>query len=331
METLRKDVVEIVTGLRDRPMEELVTYDLKRDWRREEAGDPWRLMCLYKKDKSPAGDCDVSLRSMVIYWLAFGFADWRLCPDGRGNFQLEKEGAGYAVRGDTMNSYATTAHAYFRMKGLEKGKGTWHDAILEDYGRFAPLYCGPFADFVNVCHTVGNMLPIPSGDLNRARGIGPTKDYFDLYITWLFEYIGEVVQRHGDRLIRGVSFTSELFPGVGELIEFLGSYKSWDAYVRANHLEGFCQSYVENGVTHFTEGLPLWKGHRFSRGALPRNTAECEDYFKNASERILARGRQIITAVKKTLADYERQGHTPETLADRLLDTQKKTQKGESV
>ena len=330
MKTLQKDIVEILEELRDRPTEELVTYDLKRDWWRETSVDPWRLMCLYKKDKNPVGDCDVSLRSMVIYWLAFGFEDWRLCPDGRGNFQLEKEGSGYAVRGDTMNSYATTAHAYFHMKGLEKGNGTWHDAILEDYGRFAPLYRGPFADFVNMCHTVGNMLPIPSGSLNRARGIGPTKDYFDLYVTWLFEYTA-TAQRHGGLLFRGVSLTSELFPGVGELIEFLGGYESWDAYVRANYLEEFCQSYVENSVTHFTQGIPLWSGHRLSRGALPQNTAECEDYFKNASERILARGQQIIMAVKKTLADYERQGYTPETLADRLLDTEKKTQKGESI
>lgn len=321
---LQERIVKILAELRDKPVNELVTYDLKLDWRFEASVDPWRLMCLYKKDKSPAGDCDVSLRSMVIYWLVFGFSDWRLCPDGRGNFQLEREGKGYAVRGDTMNSYATTAHAYFRMKELEglRGDRTWYDAILADYEKFAPLYQGVFADFVKVCHTVGNMLPIPSGDLNRARGIGPMKDYFDLYVTWLHEYV-RTSEKFGNPLCTGVIFTSEVFPGVGELIEFLGGYESWDSYVQKNYLEKFCCRWEQDGETHFSEGDPLWYRHRISHSVMPQTVEECESFFQNASQRILARGRRIIAAVKEKLADYESLGCSIEDLANRMLKTER--------
>lgn len=248
MKTEKENIVNILRELRDRPVEELVTYDLKRDWWREGPTNPWRLMCYYKKDSGPVGDCDVSLRSVVIYRLAFGFEDWRIRPDGRGNFQLEKGGMGYVVRGDTMNSYATTAHAYFRLKGLERIRDgrSWYDAVLEDYDKFAPLYRGAFTDFVRLCHTVGNMLPIPSGELNRARGIGPMKDYFDLYLNWLFEYMAteEIDRLNKNRrekgyLSAGVYAASELFPGIRELIDFLTCYENWDHYVRQNYLEEF--------------------------------------------------------------------------------------------
>lgn len=325
MKTLKQDIDNILEELRDRPVEELVTYDLKRNWWQESTVDPWQLMCYYKKDKSPVGDCDASLRSMVIYWLAFGYKDWRLCPDGRGNFQLEKEGVGYAVRGDTMNSYATTAHAYFRLKGMEKGNGTWYDAILNHYDSFAPLWQGAFADFVKLCHTVGNMIPIPSGGLTRARGVGPMKDYFDLYLTWLFEYIAQTNEREGayrDRLFSGISFASEVFPGMGELIEFLAPYESWDAYVRRNYLEVFCQHRRDNGETYFTKGLPLWHNHRSSNGVLPQSAEECEEFFQNAAERILTRGRQIILAIKGKLTDYAHLGLGLDELAGQMLGTE---------
>ncbi len=319
MKTDQEKLTEILKSLQDKPVEELAGYDLKRDWWRETEVDPWRLMCWYKKDKSPAGNCDASLRAMVLFWLVFGFDEWTIRPRSgqEGNYQLEREGVGYAVRGDTMNSYATTAHAYLRMKRLEavRGNRTWYDAILEDYDAFAPLYKGPFARFVESCHTVGNLLPIPSGGFNSARGLGPTRDYFDLFLIWLFEYMER------PEFFQYVAFTGDIFPGVHQLQWFLCTYDGFDDYIRRNLLEEFSHSCVQNEQIHFVEGLPLWPGHRFG-SILPQNAEECETFFQNASERISARGARIVTAAKERLAAYDGGGLSMEALAEKMLGTE---------
>ena len=49
---------------------------------------------------------------------------------------------------------------------------------------------------------------------------------------------------------------------------------------------------------------------------LPINPEQCTAYFHNAGERITARGKSIITAVKSRLNEYEEAGFKPNDLAE---------------
>ena len=70
---------------------------------------------------------------------------------------------------------------------------------------------------------------------------------------------------------------------------------------------------------------PLWMSEstnlfeQFVKGdqtLLPINLEQCTAYFHNAGERIIARGENIIKAVKSRLDEYEKAGIGSERLAE---------------
>lgn len=51
----------------------------------------------------------------------------------------------------------------------------------------------------------------------------------------------------------------------------------------------------------------------------PQAEGECEAFFQNVSERILARSQRIIMAVKEKLAAYAQDGCSLEDLSNQML------------
>lgn len=117
---LVEEIVRIIGELRDGDVDKLARYDLKLDRNRTEE-HPWKRLCSYKSEKDLDSECDKSLRIMIIFWLSFGFNRWKIRRKGD-NFELRSKEKLFVVRGDVMNSYATTARIYLSLKGVLKNK-----------------------------------------------------------------------------------------------------------------------------------------------------------------------------------------------------------------
>ena len=162
---------------------------------------PWQKMCVYKVSDGDGVDCDVALRNVVIYWLAFykddEMQEIREQDEKPGSYELVSKQGGI-LRGDTMNSYATTVHEKLNMlpdtpknkeimkaKGIitgKKAKNTkryyldpmnkfpakkswyWDAVVLEHYEYFKEILSSDFGElemFVSLVHTLGNFIPVP--------------------------------------------------------------------------------------------------------------------------------------------------------------------------
>ena len=307
---LVEEIVRIICELRDGDIDELVRYDLKLDRNRTEE-HPWKRLCSYKSEKDLDSECDKSLRIMIIFWLSFGFNRWKIRRKGD-NFELRSREVPFFVRGDVMNSYATTARIYLSLKGVvENNRQSINELVLEHYDnvqRLRKLYemNTDFAEFIKLCHTVGNILPCPSGDLNGARGIGPSNDYFDIFLMWVQKYF-----EYGEGFAAGVS----LFPGGREFLAYISGYEDFQDYIRRNFLQDFVKK--KSGTMAVS---PLWMSESTNlfgdQTLLPINLEQCTVYFHNAGERIIARGKSIIKAVKSRLDECEKAGIGPERLAE---------------
>lgn len=309
------EIVRIICELRDGDVDELARYDLKLDCNVTKE-HPWKRLCSYKSEKDLDSECDKSLRIMIIFWLSFGFNRWKIRRKGD-NFELRSREVPFVVRGDVMHSYATTARIYLSLEGvMDNKRQNTNGLVLKHYNNeqmLRKLYKTntDFAEFIKLCHTVGNILPCPSGDLNCARGIGPSNDYFDIFLMWVQKYF-----EYGEGFAAGVS----LFPGGREFSAYISDYNDFDDYIRRNFLQRFVKK--KSGAIIVS---PLWMSEstnffeQFVKGGqalLPINSEQCTDYFHNAGERIIARGKSIIKAVKSRLDEYEKAGIGSERLAE---------------
>lgn len=216
-----------------------------------------------------------------------------------------------------MHSYATTARIYLSLEGvMDNKRQNINGLVLKHYNNeqmLRKLYetNTDFAEFIKLCHTVGNILPCPSGDLNGARGIGPSNDYFDIFLMWVQKYF-----EYGEGFAAGVS----LFPGGREFLAYISDYEDFQDYIRRNFLQDFVKE--KSGTMAVS---PLWMSEstnlfeQFVKGdqtLLPINLEQCTAYFHNAGERIIARGENIIKAVKSRLDEYEKADIRLERLAE---------------
>lgn len=147
---LSEKILNILLTLRDQSVEEIANYDIKDEWDTvgtarckaqhggihipKDSSNPWIKKCCHYINCLDV-DCDVALRSVVIYWLAFlknfGKADgWRIERQENAfeKYQLRKDGEEMLLRGDTMNSYATPV-----IGGKGSAKGLLRRYFLNKY------------------------------------------------------------------------------------------------------------------------------------------------------------------------------------------------------
>lgn len=277
---------------------------------------PWQKMCCYKISGSNGVDCDAALRSTVIYKLAFGGGE--IVPKKR--IYLLKHN-GFILRGDTMNSYATTVHEFLRTYVHEeekvkefltktksdvwgtrnRRKANWEVCILENYDYFSGIRLSECQKFFDLYHTVGNFIPWPDG-CNVPRGSGPVKDYWDLTLKCIHQWYQDnknLTMPSNDALLH--LFGSQMVIFHDWLASYGQGMDGWDNFVKRN----FLQDFVENGKPR-----ELWGGHfdTWEKGGFTRTAAmptgpQFKDFFANASEWIEARGKKIAEAVKAALEE----------------------------
>lgn len=264
----------------------------------------WQRLCCYKI--STGVDCDAALHSTVIYQLAFGGGE--LMPKKK-TYLLKRDGV--ILRGDTMNSYATTVREYIRkiwlpahksemlergiIQNNQKGGWTvsesyrdmsrdnyWDAAILAHYDYFKDILPGGAEAFFRLYHTAGNFIPAPLEF--QSRGGRPVCDYWDLTLACVYHYY------------TGIQYPLSWIvqnEGIPVCHRWLDSFGTWNGFVERNFLQDFIGP----------DGTPkeLWTGH-FTNGAMPRDTADFEQFFTNASAWIAKRGKRVALAVQAALA-----------------------------
>lgn len=216
------------------------------------------------------------------------------CPLLRGLFQ--RQFPGREASGDTMCSFSSTANEIFKEKegpaifgGKKWGKVATVGLYASRPDRVRAILngCGA-ANYLKAVYTIGNFIPVPSGF--QRRGMGPSKDYWDLALMCIYNYYAEKKgwppawpQYTLTWLLSGNETALPLCK------KWLDSYEIWDAFVEGN----FLQDFVENSC-----GMPkpLWTGH-FDSNVLPKNEEQFKAFFTNAAKWITARGDKIAKAL----------------------------------
>lgn len=383
--TLTEKILEVLQQLAQQSVEEITALDAKNGqepgcpayreaylrgaavamaplgWQPGEGWDrmtPWQKLCVYKVSDTAGVDCDASLRNAVLFALAYGLLDegWRVerRREAEGYYQLRLPGkSGWVLRGDTMNSYATTIHGYihrvlgdaygdellgrqivdpqrtrsgrlnlqdrYYYNAKTKAKNPWERAILAQYDFFRQTETSAQQAFFRAVHTVGNCMPVPfgvegEGAFNSPRGVGPSKDYWDLALGCIYNHYarqtGEpVLTRQGeDRytlawLLEGKAADRETRDRktrahLALCQDWLAGFGSWPRFVEKN----FLQDYVEKTPAGWGRPKALWD-HHFAAAVEPKQPQDFEAFFSQVSERCASRGKRIAQAAKERLKD----------------------------
>lgn len=314
-------------------------WDSVEDWKHM---TPWQKLCIYKVSGGAGVDCDVALRTVVIYALAYGLLEegWKIEEQrkGTGQYQLRSQAQpAWVLRGDTMNSYVTTIHEFIRnspqmdemkKRGIfyedpskPKGKplSNWEATFLQQYSYCKTLLPSFAFVFIRQIDTLGNFIPVPyisenEGEFNSPRGCGSSKDYWDLALVCFYNYYAEKtghphITNNGQKI-----YTLEWLLGARDkdpekrdckTSANVNLCKKWlDCFVSWNHFVGknFLQDFVNQEGGGYGQPKELWFGH-FDGKRLPEKQEQFDAFFCNASSQIIARGLRIAMAAKDCLHD----------------------------
>ena len=210
----------------------------------------------------------------------------RIAYDKEDDFDAE-----IGFSGDVMNSVWTTISEY---KNIFKcGEAELPKEAL---------------DLIDVYHTMGNFMMIPSKlpSVNMARGTfkGKSRDYFDLYLLAIYNFYQKKCGKEtvGNWDIEDVLGECSKFK---HFIDFLESFKKneapipdWNTFVKENYFQDFVER-KENGY-----GMPkeLWTGHFKcvpGENVKPLTKEQFTEFFVNAAQCIKCRSVRIYEAMKK--------------------------------
>ena len=311
---------DMIEKLKGESVQELVNYDVKDEWKNDitssaekELNDhledrfhfntytisAWEKMCCYQISKqidSDEIDCDVALRSVVIYALAFpGTYDWSIKNQYKKKYKycLQNDKCGFEYRGDTMNSYKTTIREYLRTYSHEEKSvkdfitltsnnkwGTleqydyfykyahWEACILDNYNYFSSLLTHEAKEFIRLNHTMGNLIPAPwefncpRGNLNAKKNKdykGKIKDYWDLTLLVIWKwYMSEHEGIRNDHFLKDI--VNEIEKDQNKKIDvckkWLECFKDWDDFVEKNYMQDFVNKCVNKCNEKNKYGMP---------------------------------------------------------------------------
>lgn len=154
--------------------------------------------------------------------------------------------------------------------------------------------------FLSLYHSLGNFMPIPV-HCNTPRGVGKTKDYWDLALKIIYDYyvknIDNIVDITGNK-----SFLIKIYKEWLDSFVVNGNrYEGWQNFINKNYL----QSFVNSNKGQHGEPKELWDGHfeewekNCIENACPETQENIKQFYTRASEMILARGRAMVAELKK--------------------------------
>lgn len=233
-------------------------------------------------------DYDASLFSNLIYQAAM-FPEGEIRKNHGYEYLISYGGIDY--RGDTMCSWSTTVNRCLRHNRPPR---------LDDIDETLAT-C--IVDFMQVVYTIGNFIPAPS--VFQKKGSCPSRDYWDLALAAIYNYYRSNDKVGKDTVctfIRPEPYSLEWLLRGEKNAEnckpWLDRFKTWDNFVEQNFMQPFLK--VDKPVNgHYGPPDELWKGH-FDCGGIPQGEDEFQQFFTNATQRILVRGELIAKKVKET-------------------------------
>ena len=231
-------------------------------------------------------DADSSYEAMVIAQLVFPFASrengWyiaeqegiittdsekkiKINPYGL-KYELRNDRFDFSLRGDTMNSAATTLKECAHLINGDDELEQLRDKFITRY------------------HTFGNfmLLPYKKGvSVNSARGLENAKDYFDLFLT-------AVINGTMEDILNDTA--AQLLNEYTEFIFSNGDSKMKD-FIRLNLLE-CC---IDDKCSY-----KLWEGHSLEN-VYPETKEQVKAFFTNAIRMIEMRSEDIYKTLKGEL------------------------------
>lgn len=297
---MKEKVINILEDLRNITVNKNMEYDTKDEWKKlftkvvenenkifgsnknYDDFNSYEKMLLYKRCAIRLGiDCDVALRTMIIYALAFPYVldnDRKLKKHGTYKYSFANDKT-FDYRGDTMNSFKQITDCYLSLS--ESNAVTNNES---------------FKRFVELNHTIGNFIPVPfkgidaekylSFNMKRNSTVG---DYWDLtmfkicrwYINEDDKYLEELVGKNQD--IK--QMTKEWLSMFGK------KYDGWKNFVDKNYLGDFVDSNYRP--------IQFWCDH--VKDVFPQNIEQCNSFFDKVSRAIESRGIDIAEAVEDKL------------------------------
>lgn len=227
-------------------------------------------------------DYDASLFSNLIYQAAM-FPEGEIRKNHGYEYLISYAGIDY--RGDTMCSWSTTVNRCLRHNRPPR---------LDDIDETLAT-C--IVDFMQVVYTIGNFIPAPS--VFQKRGSCPSRDFWDLALAAIYNYyqpLDKLVCEDTDcTFIRPKPYSVRWLLDGKKNAEnckpWLNCFKTWDNFVEQNFMQPFLKN-SEKVNGHYGPPDELWEGH-FAYSGLPQNEEEFQQFFTNATQRILARGEMI--------------------------------------
>ena len=147
---------------------------------------------------------------------------------------------------------------------------------------------------MNTYHTLWNFIPFPNG-YNLRKGLSILHDYLDLTLACIYNYYHEneenkIYKSDGKQYNYHCIFCLNYSEEKICFEKWLKSFVSWENFVEKNYL----QTFVDTNNNYYPK--ELCDGH-FKKGGLPKTIDECNQYFNNASEWILQRGRDMLNSL----------------------------------
>ncbi len=222
------------------------------------------------------------------------------------------------TQGETLNSVNTTLNVFYNKDHLKKINQEFntkqqmsiyyilsryfehHDDFSQQRDNMLFLWESEFEKFVSVYHTLGNFMPVPWG-CNFPRGSAKVHDYWDLTLLHIHQYYTAGNSIEDIKAILSPKKVADYDGLVKKYKEWLDSFGNWENFVNKNYLRAFVD-YEHDGTLYPKE---LWNGH-FDKyescgSAIPQETAQCEEYFKNAADRIRERTAHMLGALQGVL------------------------------
>lgn len=164
-------------------------------------------------------------------------------------------------------------------------------------------------EFLRVCYTIGNFIPVPEG-CNVPRGDGLTQDSWPLALKCIYDWyeISSVEKKQSDdrkRLeCKKQSLLAKLLNYNQNAMDryrvWLESFRTWDNFVIENYLQDYIQDYSEQGAPHYGPPKEFWDGH-FNGAPLPVTTGQFQSFFSHATACIKARSERMVNALQRKL------------------------------
>ena len=324
---MNKSLESIFDFLRNHTVEEIARFDIKDVWLEEikehtekkmkqyisstyEIGNltPLKKMCCYKISAETLGiDCDVSLFSMVIFRLGFPISGMDLKLQSNTSYKYELTGLDFTCVGDTMNSYATVTRNYirsnyknnsiyaldgkhFKLEYSNVSKNNPFEAvILDHYEDIDPILPKYIKEFLEVVHTIGNMIPIPKGCFNAPRN-QKTHDYWDITLDGMY--------KENFKDIIGVTPNSKISKEENIVLcqRWFSNYKNWQDFVEKTFMSPF--------LTNDLKPILFCTKEMGKNRRLVPIKEEYEKFYQIVTNAIIRRGHLIARKVKNIVTSY---------------------------